>query len=163
MTDDYSDNERFEQRPKTLPRVARNDQSRRRFTPESPRLRHSDYKVPCDRINVARVQLNLERASTFIHLTRSNICDSPSLCGFTGASTIAGTCDPLKGAAIINDVGLHTGYHIAHHIGHTYESHSSSSPLLPFIPLAPASTAARECESLRNTKNMKSVAWYRFH
>ncbi|XP_043523341.1 A disintegrin and metalloproteinase with thrombospondin motifs 8-like [Frieseomelitta varia] len=87
--------------------------------PNHHRLRHSDYKVPRDRINVARVQLNLERASTFIHLTRSNICDSPSLCGFTGASTIAGTCDPLKGAAIINDVGLHTGYRIAHHIGHT--------------------------------------------
>ncbi|XP_017767755.1 PREDICTED: A disintegrin and metalloproteinase with thrombospondin motifs 7-like [Eufriesea mexicana] len=54
-----------------------------------------------------------------ILITKSNICDSPSMCGFTGASTIAGTCDPLKGAAVINDVGLHTGYHIAHHIGHT--------------------------------------------
>ncbi|XP_026296950.1 A disintegrin and metalloproteinase with thrombospondin motifs 7 [Apis mellifera] len=54
-----------------------------------------------------------------ILITKSNICDSPSVCGFTGTSTIAGTCDPLKGAAIINDVGLHTGYHIAHHLGHT--------------------------------------------
>ncbi|CAK9804397.1 A disintegrin and metalloproteinase with thrombospondin motifs 7 [Anthophora plagiata] len=52
-------------------------------------------------------------------ITKSNICDSARVCGFTGASTIAGTCDPLKGAVVVNDVGLRTGYHIAHHIGHT--------------------------------------------
>ncbi|KOC66352.1 A disintegrin and metalloproteinase with thrombospondin motifs 7 [Habropoda laboriosa] len=52
-------------------------------------------------------------------ITKSDICDSARLCGFTGTSTIAGTCDPLKGAAVVNDVGLRTGYHIAHHIGHT--------------------------------------------
>ena len=140
--------------------MARNDQSRRRFTPEPPRLRHSDYKAPRDRINVARVQLNLERASTFIHLTRSNICDSPSLCGFTGASTIAGTCDPLKGAAIINDVGLHTGYHIAHHIGHTYESHSSSSASA-FYPSCAGGYRSSEMWKLRGREEMKNIARYR--
>ncbi|XP_076665036.1 A disintegrin and metalloproteinase with thrombospondin motifs 12 [Andrena cerasifolii] len=54
-----------------------------------------------------------------ILMAKTNICESPSLCGFTGTSTIAGTCDPLKGAAVVRDVGLETGYHIAHHIGHT--------------------------------------------
>ncbi|XP_012140615.2 A disintegrin and metalloproteinase with thrombospondin motifs 7 isoform X2 [Megachile rotundata] len=52
-------------------------------------------------------------------ITKSNICDTSRLCGFTGTSTIAGTCDPLKGAAVVRDVGLHTGYHVAHQIGHT--------------------------------------------
>ncbi|XP_043259690.1 A disintegrin and metalloproteinase with thrombospondin motifs 12-like [Colletes gigas] len=52
-------------------------------------------------------------------LAKTNICESTSLCGFTGTSTIDGTCDPRKAAAIVRDVGLQTGYHITHHIGHT--------------------------------------------
>ncbi|KOX72278.1 A disintegrin and metalloproteinase with thrombospondin motifs 12 [Melipona quadrifasciata] len=89
-----------------------------------------------------------------ILITKSNICDSPSLCGFTGASTIAGTCDPLKGAAIINDVGLHTGYHIAHHIGHTYESHSSSSASA-FYPSCAAERRSSETRELKEHEEMK--------
>nr|XP_034196361.1 A disintegrin and metalloproteinase with thrombospondin motifs 7-like isoform X1 [Osmia lignaria] len=54
-----------------------------------------------------------------ILITKSNICDTSSSCAFTGTSTIAGTCDPLKGAAVVKDVGLRTGYHLAHQIGHT--------------------------------------------
>ncbi|XP_029669787.1 A disintegrin and metalloproteinase with thrombospondin motifs 6-like [Formica exsecta] len=54
-----------------------------------------------------------------ILISRLDICVSRNLCGFTGTSTIAGTCDPLRGAAIVRDAGLPTGYHIAHQIGHT--------------------------------------------
>ncbi|XP_014473805.1 PREDICTED: A disintegrin and metalloproteinase with thrombospondin motifs 7-like [Dinoponera quadriceps] len=52
-------------------------------------------------------------------ISKLDICVSRDLCGFTGTSTIAGTCDPTKGAAIVRDAGLPTGYHIAHQIGHT--------------------------------------------
>ncbi|EGI62482.1 A disintegrin and metalloproteinase with thrombospondin motifs 12, partial [Acromyrmex echinatior] len=54
-----------------------------------------------------------------ILISKLDICVSRKLCGFTGTSTIAGTCNPLKGAAIVRDAGLPTGYHIAHQIGHT--------------------------------------------
>ncbi|XP_025075496.1 A disintegrin and metalloproteinase with thrombospondin motifs 4-like [Pogonomyrmex barbatus] len=54
-----------------------------------------------------------------ILISKLDICVSRNLCGFTGTSTIAGTCDPLRGAAIVRDAGLPTGYHIAHQIGHT--------------------------------------------
>ncbi|XP_026825509.1 A disintegrin and metalloproteinase with thrombospondin motifs 7 [Ooceraea biroi] len=54
-----------------------------------------------------------------ILISKLDICVSRSLCGFTGTSTIAGTCDPLRGAVIVRDAGLPTGYHIAHQIGHT--------------------------------------------
>ncbi|XP_077275525.1 A disintegrin and metalloproteinase with thrombospondin motifs 7 [Temnothorax americanus] len=54
-----------------------------------------------------------------ILISKLDICVSTNLCGFTGTSTIAGTCDPLRGAAIVRDAGLPTGYHIAHQIGHT--------------------------------------------
>ncbi|KAF7381476.1 hypothetical protein HZH66_013870 [Vespula vulgaris] len=54
-----------------------------------------------------------------ILLTRVDFCVTRELCGFTGASTMASTCDPLKGAVIVKDSGLITGFHIAHHIGHT--------------------------------------------
>lgn len=50
---------------------------------------------------------------------RIDICSTPTLCGFTGISAIAGTCDPVKGAAVVKDNGLKTGYSIAHQIGHT--------------------------------------------
>ncbi|XP_048507996.1 A disintegrin and metalloproteinase with thrombospondin motifs 12-like isoform X2 [Athalia rosae] len=52
-------------------------------------------------------------------LTKIDICLMQSLCGFTGTSTIGGTCDPLNGAALVSDNGLKTGYSIAHQIGHT--------------------------------------------
>ncbi|XP_025157794.1 A disintegrin and metalloproteinase with thrombospondin motifs 8-like [Harpegnathos saltator] len=52
-------------------------------------------------------------------ISKLDICVSRDLCGFTGTSTIAGTCDPTRGAAIVRDAGLPTGYHIAHQIGHT--------------------------------------------
>ncbi|XP_043277019.1 A disintegrin and metalloproteinase with thrombospondin motifs 6-like [Venturia canescens] len=52
-------------------------------------------------------------------MTKIDICIAQNLCTFTGSSTIAGTCDPLKGAVIIKDNGLETGYEIAHHLGHT--------------------------------------------
>ncbi|XP_015440353.1 PREDICTED: A disintegrin and metalloproteinase with thrombospondin motifs 7-like [Dufourea novaeangliae] len=54
-----------------------------------------------------------------ILLEKTSICVTPNLCGFTGASTTAGTCDPLKSAAVVMDAGLQTGYQIAHQIGHT--------------------------------------------
>nr|XP_012218605.1 PREDICTED: A disintegrin and metalloproteinase with thrombospondin motifs 6-like [Linepithema humile] len=54
-----------------------------------------------------------------ILISKLDVCVSRNLCGFTGTSTIAGTCDPLRGAAIVRDAGLPTGYHIAHQIGHT--------------------------------------------
>ncbi|XP_018396966.1 PREDICTED: A disintegrin and metalloproteinase with thrombospondin motifs 6-like [Cyphomyrmex costatus] len=54
-----------------------------------------------------------------ILISKLDICVSRKLCGFTGTSTVAGTCDPLRGAVIVRDAGLPTGYHIAHQIGHT--------------------------------------------
>ncbi|XP_024946989.1 A disintegrin and metalloproteinase with thrombospondin motifs 6 isoform X2 [Cephus cinctus] len=54
-----------------------------------------------------------------ILLSRIDFCKTQSLCGFTGMSTVAGTCDPLRAAVVLRDAGLETGYHIAHHIGHT--------------------------------------------
>ncbi|XP_076627850.1 A disintegrin and metalloproteinase with thrombospondin motifs 7 [Colletes latitarsis] len=71
-------------------------------------------------------------------LAKTNICESTSLCGFTGTSTIAGTCDPRKAAAIVRDVGLQTGYHITHHIGHTYESPSRLTVSTPCDADAPS-------------------------
>ncbi|XP_046475361.1 A disintegrin and metalloproteinase with thrombospondin motifs 6 [Neodiprion pinetum] len=50
---------------------------------------------------------------------RIDICLTQSLCGFTGITTIGSTCDPVKGAAVVKDDGLRTGYNIAHQIGHT--------------------------------------------
>ncbi|XP_046737728.1 A disintegrin and metalloproteinase with thrombospondin motifs 12-like [Diprion similis] len=52
-------------------------------------------------------------------ITKIDICLTQSLCGFTGITTIGSTCDPVKGAVVIKDDGLRTGYNIAHQIGHT--------------------------------------------
>lgn len=47
-----------------------------------------------------------------------DICVDTKICGFTGVSSIASTCDPDKSGFVIKDNGLSTGYQIAHHLGH---------------------------------------------
>ncbi|KAK2584349.1 hypothetical protein KPH14_006737 [Odynerus spinipes] len=77
-----------------------------------------------------------------ILLTRVDFCVTGELCGFTGMSTIGGTCDPLKGAIVVKDSGLQTGFHIAHHIGHSAgmghcledEPRDSAFPTMEMLP-----------------------------